>query len=137
MRTTPSKSGTPAPAKKSCQSPAGGGGVSSVAVSPDGKRIVAGTWDKAVKVWAAADGKELLTLAGHAENVPCVAVSPDGTRIASGSGDKTVRLWDAKTGAAVATFEAAAPVAAVAFTPDGRRVVAGAGKTVCVWAVGK
>ena len=38
--------------------------VSSVAYSPDGKRIVSGG-DKTVKVWDAATGEDLLTLKGH------------------------------------------------------------------------
>ena len=41
--------------------------VSSVAFSPDGKRIVTGSRDKTVKVWDAATGQEMLTLKGHTD----------------------------------------------------------------------
>ena len=36
--------------------------VLSVAYSPDGKHIVSGSWDRTVKVWNAATGKEVRTV---------------------------------------------------------------------------
>jgi WD40 repeat protein len=42
------------------------GEVSSVAFSPDGKRIVSGSWDQTLKVWDATRGQETVTLKGHA-----------------------------------------------------------------------
>ena len=68
--------------------------VSSVSFSPDGKRIVSGSWDKTVKVWDAQTGQEQLTLKGHSSWVTSVSFSPDGKQIVSGSYDKTVKIWD-------------------------------------------
>jgi WD40 repeat protein len=72
------------------------GGVTSVAFSPDGKRIVSGSYDNTVKVWDAETGQETLTLKGHSDYVRSVSFSPDGRRIASGSSDKMVKVWDAE-----------------------------------------
>ena len=73
--------------------------VSSVAFSPDGKRIASGSYDTTVRMWDAATGQPIgQPLAGPANSVFSVAFSPDGKRIASGSGDKTVRLWSADNG---------------------------------------
>jgi WD40 repeat protein len=33
--------------------------VSSVAISPDGKHVVSGSWDKLVKIWNAKTGAEV------------------------------------------------------------------------------
>jgi len=71
------------------------GGVTSVAFSPDGRRIVSGSDDKTLKVWDVSTGQETFTLKGHAEAVTSVAFSPDGRRIVSGSDDKTLKVWDA------------------------------------------
>jgi WD40 repeat protein len=70
------------------------GDVTSVAFSPDGKRLVSGSHDKTLKVWDAATGQEALTLKGHTGDVTSVAFSPDGKRLASASKDQTVRIWD-------------------------------------------
>ena len=73
--------------------------VSSVAFSPDGRRIVSGSFDNTIKLWDAEKGGEaLLTLRGHQETVLSVAFSPDGKRIVSGSEDNTIKLWDAEKG---------------------------------------
>jgi eukaryotic-like serine/threonine-protein kinase len=66
-----------------------------VAFSPDGQRIVSGSYDNTLKVWDAETGQETLTLKGHTATVESVAWSPDGRRIASSSQDGTIRLWDA------------------------------------------
>ena len=68
--------------------------VSSVSFSPDGKRIVSGSWDKTVKVWDAQTGQETLTLKGHTSPVMSVSFNSDGKRIVSGSFDKTLKIWD-------------------------------------------
>jgi WD40 repeat protein len=80
-------------------------GVLSVAFSPDGKRLVTGSFDKKVKLWDAATGRELLTLQGHTDAVWSVAFSPDGRRLATASEDRTVKLWDATTGQELHSFK--------------------------------
>ena len=72
--------------------------VMAVAVSPDGKQIVSGSYDKSVRVWDASTGDELNVLKGHRDLVRSVAFSPDGKQIVSGSYDQSVCVWDASTG---------------------------------------
>src|SRR5207302_5862726 len=52
---------------------------------------------KAVKVYSAADGKELLTLP-HPDDVTTLAFSVDKARILTGSADRQARLWDVAVG---------------------------------------
>jgi len=70
--------------------------VTSVAWSPDGKRIAsAGKGGTTVQIWDAHNGGNGFTYRNHTDNVNTLAWSPDGTRIASGSDDKTVHIWQA------------------------------------------
>ena len=101
--------------------------MSSVAFSPDGKRIVTGSWDKTVKVWDAATGQEVLTLKGHTTGVRSVAFSPDGKRIVTGIGgiNATVKVWDAEKEQNVLVLKGHTDtVTSVAFTDDGKRIFA-------------
>jgi WD40 repeat protein len=96
-----------------------------VAVTPDGKWAVSGSWDQTLKVWDLASGKEFQTLAGHSDPVCAVAVMPDGKRAVSGSLDQTLKVWDLETGKVVATFTADAQLWSCAVGPDGLVIVAG------------
>ena len=41
------------------------GGITSVAISPDGSKIVTGSEDKTAKIWNMSDGSLIATLYGH------------------------------------------------------------------------
>ena len=59
------------------------GYVSGVAVTPDGKEIVSGSYDKTLKVWDLRTGRCRATLRGHFEKVNRVAITPDGKEVIS------------------------------------------------------
>ncbi|WP_396753935.1 WD40 repeat domain-containing protein, partial [Microcystis aeruginosa] len=67
--------------------------VLSVVYSPDGRYLASGSWDKTIKIWDVATGKQLRTLTGHSSPVYSVVYSPDGRYLASGSGDETIKIW--------------------------------------------
>jgi len=70
------------------------GRVTSVAFSPDGRLLASGSYDKTIKLWEVATGREVRTLKGHTWGVNSVAFSLDGKLLASGSADGTIKLWD-------------------------------------------
>ncbi len=113
----------------------GGGWVSSVAFSPDGRLFVSGSNDETIRLWDVSSGKEVRRLEGHEKTVFSVAFSPDGRLLASGSVDPTIRLWDVTTGIELRRLEGHESfVLSVAFSPDGRFLASGsADLTVRLW----
>jgi WD40 repeat protein len=109
--------------------------VSSAAFSPDGRRIVTGSDDKAVQVWNADGSGEPLILGHHAGDVSTATFSPDGRRIVTASSDGTVQVWNVDgSGTPVVLRGHDDPVYWAAFSPDGQRIVsASEDKTVRIW----
>ena len=59
--------------------------VSAVAVTPDGRRVASGSYDKTLRVWDLESGEPLRTLQGHTDWVSAVALTPDGRRVIGSS----------------------------------------------------
>lgn len=109
--------------------------IRSIAVMPDGRRVVSGEDGGGLKVLSLVTGTEERALAGHVKKVTAVAVTPDGRRAVSASRDRTLKVWSLDTGAEERTLAGhAGAVNAVALTPDGRRAVSGsADGTLKIW----
>ena len=107
----------------------------SLALSPDGQWLAAGTDDGDVRLWQAASGEPYATYTGHSDRVTSVAFSPDGRTLASSSRDQTVRVWDVRTGHVVSTLGGHDDgVQTVAFSHDGRWLASGGGdQAVRLW----
>jgi WD40 repeat protein len=117
--------------------------ITSLAWSPDGKRIASASLDGMMQVWdAVRGGSALFTYTDYSprkiESVPVwtVAWSPDSKYIATGSADRTAQVWDAvHGGSALIIYKGhSGEVNAVKWSPNGTRIVSGsADYTVQVW----
>jgi glucose repression regulatory protein TUP1 len=68
--------------------------VVSVAISPNGRYVAAGTEDSFVHIWDLGTTRLIERLSGHTDSVYSVAFTPDGKGLVSGSLDKTLKYWD-------------------------------------------
>jgi WD40 repeat protein len=67
--------------------------VTSVALSPDGKILASGSFDKTIKLWNLATGQQIRTLRGHVDGIQSVVFSWDGKTLVTGGDDKTIKIW--------------------------------------------
>lgn len=110
--------------------------VTSVAVSPEGASVGAGTGEGTLVVVDVSTGQLRWSASGHEGPVSHVAWSPDGRWLASGSIDRTVRLWDAPTGQLRRTMSAGNGSArSVAFSSDSRQIASAGWWRVEIWDV--
>ena len=109
--------------------------ITSVAFSPDGRRILTTSTARTVGVWDTATGRRVHDLVGHGNEVLCAAYSPDGSRIASGGRDNNVRIWDAETFDQVARLGGHEDyVYSLAWGADSQELISGSGDhTVRIW----
>ena len=72
--------------------------VFGVSFSPDGTRVAVGCADKLVRVFAVADGTEVMKCDNHIDWVFGTAFSNDGAHLVSASRDRAVKLIDVASG---------------------------------------
>jgi len=102
------------------------GCILSIAVSPNGELLAAGTVNGEIQLWQVDGGIQVFNCHGHIDWVNSVAFSTDGTLLASGSDDHTIRLWEVGTGQCLKTLRGHNNrVRSVAFSPRESILVSG------------
>jgi len=105
------------------------GGVTGVAWSPDGARIVSAGTDGTLRLWEPDSGRLLAVLQGK-DSISALAWGPDPARFASANWDKTGAVWQVSADGTSAEPSAAldtsgARIQALAWAPDGAALVGG------------
>lgn len=128
-------------------------GVTSVAYSSNGQRIISGSEDGTVRVWDASNhqaiGNPIQAEPKEDSAVWSIAISPDGKRAVSGGGAESARadgtgmvqVWDIDAGESVRSDNSPDPsqhhrsgVRSLAFSPNGKWIVSGGDDgSVRVW----
>lgn len=113
-----------------------GGPVRALAISPDGKTALSGSFDSSAIRWSLARNTAEQVLRFHGSAVNAVALLPDG-RMATGGEDGKIALWQPGVADPVKLFEGhTAPIVALAGSPDGKRIASASwDRTVRIWPV--
>lgn len=111
------------PAGTSAQELRGHGGpVRAVAVSPDGRQALTGSFDQSAILWNLASGSAETVLRFHQGAINAV-LAIKGLGFATGGEDGKVALWQGSAAEPARVFDGhKGPVAALALSPDGARL---------------
>lgn len=109
--------------------------VRCLSFTPDGAKLVSGSFDKTIVLWDLATGTAIYTLADRPKGIFALAVSPDGKLLASGSWDETIELWDLEAGTLLRNLtQHEASVRSLAITADSQTLVSGSfDRTIKFW----
>ena len=114
------------------ETPGDAAGSSCVAISPDGRFILAaGGFHHVIRLLNARNGKEIRRFSGHLRKIKSVAFSPDGRLAVSGSSRSTIhevdehslRIWEVSTGRELHKIKSFEMISSVCFSPDARFVL--------------
>jgi WD40 repeat protein len=138
---------TESPLRPSFLSPLPKGGVFSLAHSPDGRLLAAGTTFGTVYLWSLKPDPQFLRVLGEREDedwgpVFGLAFSPDGKRLVASAAERYLRVWDLERGGVqvhIPNFtedERFADIYDIEFSADGRFVAAAGVNRVYIWEAG-
>src|SRR5262249_40850647 len=103
--------------------------------TPDGQRVVTGSYDTTLRLWRLADGAPIAELKGHRDKIYKVAVNPIDGSIASGDVTGEIRLWDGHTGRYLRTLvDQQGVVGSLMFSADGTKLLSTCGYSGCNYA---
>ncbi len=92
--------------------------ITSLAFSPNGKYLAAGTKDALIKLWEPSTGILRKRLVGHTQDVRAVAFDRMGELLLSASWDGSVKLWSVSQGNELVSLVTPIGAEGITFTPD-------------------
>src|SRR5262249_7555487 len=109
--------------------------VVSVEFSPDGKDLLTGGLDNAIRFWPGGTGKAVLSLVDKSFNLFRADFAPDGRRAVAATWDGVLRVYDLREGVVRYRWPGHAKyVTDAVFTPDGKFVLSVSGdQTMRLW----
>lgn len=118
--------------------PSAAGILRTLAVSPDGRTVIAGGDDHQVSIWDLDSGQLVHCLKGHEQSILTVVFAPDGQRAASSGEDGQILLWNIPGQRSLGPIPAIThpPLTGLVFTPDGRQLIScSRDRTIYAWGV--
>ncbi len=110
--------------------------VESLALTPNGKNVFAGSPDGTITMWDLETDQKRKTLKiPHSnEKIYSLAITPNGQRLVSGSRNR-IDLWDIETGENLATLKADSDKTPLLITLDGEEIISGSLNDIIIWEI--
>ena len=111
------------------ESPVANSTIASIDFNPDGKLLISGGIDNAVRLWDVRKRREIFTAEPDKKGmkyaaIDSVAFSPDGKTIASAGTHREIQLWSVAEHKLIETLDIGEWINALDFSPDGRFLAA-------------
>lgn len=109
--------------------------ISSLAWSPDDKRIAVGDETGTVRVYELPSGDLVQVLLGHEHQITAMDFSPDGQFLLSGSSGGTIRLWQPESGKQLRMLtDHRYHITSIRWRPDGSQIASADGEgKILLW----
>ncbi|MBV9926750.1 MAG: hypothetical protein JOZ96_17155 [Acidobacteria bacterium] len=109
--------------------------VSSFALSPDGRTLVANYGVNDITVWDVSSRRKSAVLKAHEDNITAVTFSGDGRTFLTGSQDGTVKVWDVAAHVREQSLleGGGGGIESILFSPDGKRITTASHDAVGSW----
>ncbi|KAF8557889.1 WD40 repeat-like protein [Imleria badia] len=108
-------------------------GIPALAYLPDGRRVVAGSHDRTVKVWNVGNGGQEGTSMEHEDEVESLVVTRDGTKIINGDTGGRIKVWDVESHELVREWTREGRCSTIAVSPDDRLIAVGGWNDVGIY----
>ncbi len=100
--------------------------VQTAVFTKDGKTLVSGGWDGAVRVWGLGATQSQAVISADEGHVNALALSPDGRTLASAGIDSIVKLWDMADHRHIGNLKGHKSfITSIAFSPSGKTLASG------------
>ncbi|MBD2040872.1 WD40 repeat domain-containing protein [Microcoleus sp. FACHB-672] len=108
--------------------------ASTFTISADGKTVVSGGEDKAIKIWDLQTGQLRKTLQSDSGKIDAVAIAPDSKTVVTGSGDRMVRIWDITSNQRPQILKGhSSDIRQVEISSDGKTIISSAYDELKMW----
>jgi WD40 repeat protein len=116
------------------QWPTGNEHPNQLAVTPNGRILLAGNDDGTITEWDTVSHTAVRTFQGALSGVHALGISPDSTMVAAGGQDPLINIYSLSDGALIATLQGQKQrLNDLVFSPDGTHLLSTSGDGTAAW----